>query len=100
MPVEAVDPQRLRDDLADRHAAGWRTCVRILEDDLHLAADLAHLPTAEAGDVAAVEDDLALGGLRQLQDRAAERGLPAAGLAGGDKLARADAEIDKATACT
>ena len=45
--VQAVDAQRLGDDLAHRHARVQRR-VRILEDDLQLAAHVAHAPAAEA----------------------------------------------------
>src|SRR3546814_5098147 len=40
---DTVDEQRLADDIADRHARIQRR-VRVLEDDLHLAAEGAHLP--------------------------------------------------------
>src|SRR5438309_68852 len=41
-PVEPVDPEGLADDVTHRHARVQRR-VRVLEDDLHLAPDLAHL---------------------------------------------------------
>src|SRR5439155_286217 len=52
--VEAVYAKRLRDDLAHRHPRIQRR-VRILEDDLQLAAHVAHSPAAVPGDVLAVE---------------------------------------------
>ena len=55
--IAAVDAQRLADDVAHGHARVERR-VRILEDDLHLAAHVAHLPAVKRRDVAAVEDDL------------------------------------------
>jgi hypothetical protein len=78
--VQVVHAQRLGDDLANRHA-GVQRRIGILEDDLQLAAHLAHAPAREARDVLTVEDDLALRRLEELDHRAAERRLPAAGLA-------------------
>src|SRR4029079_6051566 len=57
--VELVHPERLGDDLAHRHARVERR-VGILENDLQLAADVAHPAAAEARDVLTVEDDLAV----------------------------------------
>ena len=45
-PVDAVDPQRLGDDLAHGHARVQRR-VRVLEDDLDLAAHRPHVAAAE-----------------------------------------------------
>jgi hypothetical protein len=93
-PVEAVDAQRLPDDLAHGHAR-VEGRVRVLEHDLDVAPNGPHLPAPEAADVLPVEDDLALGRLEQLDDRAAERRLPAAGLADDpERLARPDREVD------
>ena len=54
---------------------------RILEDQLHIAALLPHLFLAQSGDIGAVENDLAAGGLHQAQNGTAGGGLTAAGLA-------------------
>src|SRR4029077_14408876 len=74
-----VDQERFAGDVANGHSRVERR-VRILEDDLHLAADLAHLTALEARDVPAVEDDLPGRGLCQLDQRAREGGLATAGL--------------------
>ena len=67
--------------------------VGILEDHLHLAAQGPKGAGAELRDVPALEDHVALGRLEQPDDRAAERGLPAAGLADEPKrLSLADGE--------
>src|SRR4051812_11325242 len=92
--VDAVHAQRLRDDLADRHTRIQRR-VRVLEHDLKLAPDLAHLPPLEVRDVAAVEQDPAGRRLDQLDDCAAERRLPAARLADeAERLPRPDAQVN------
>ena len=71
----------LADDLADRHTRRQRG-ERILEDDLHLRAQGAHLLGGEVVDLLAVEEHLTGGlGVVQAQDRAAGRGFTAAGLA-------------------
>src|SRR5262249_46552162 len=61
---QAMDAQRLADDVAGRHPRVERR-ERILEDDLHPWADLAQLRLAEMRDVAAVEPDGARGRLDQ-----------------------------------
>ena len=71
----------LADDLADRHTRGERG-ERILEDDLHLRAQGAHLLGGEVVDLLTVEEDLTGGlGVIQAEDGAARGGLTAAGLA-------------------
>src|SRR5688572_5456381 len=52
----------------------------MLEDDLNVPPHGPHLTAFELGDVPLVEDDLARGGLGQLDDRATEGRLAAAGL--------------------
>ena len=80
-PVDAVDPQRLGDDVAHRHARVQRR-VRVLEDDLHArGASAASDAACSVGDVAALEDDLPGRRLDELHHRAPERRLAAAGLA-------------------
>ena len=92
---QPVDGQRLADDRADRHARVERG-ERVLEDDLHVAAERVQLLAAECDDVPALEPDLARGRLDQPQDAAAGGRLAAAGfadqaqrLAGGDVEAHA-----------
>ena len=77
---EVVLTHGLTDDLADRHTRGKRG-ERVLEDDLHLRAQGAHLLRGEVVDLLTVEEDLT-GGLRvvQAEDGAARGGLTAAGL--------------------
>ena len=55
---EAVHAERLADDVARAHARIERG-ERVLEHDLHLAADRAHLGLAEMGDVLSVDPDFA-----------------------------------------
>src|SRR3954453_20069936 len=91
--VPAVDPQRLRDDVAHRHARVQRR-VRILEHDLHLTPHIAHLTPAERCDLPAVEDDLPRRRLDELDQRPRQRRLPAPGLADeAERLARRDREV-------
>ena len=115
--AQLVHVERFADDVFDRHARVERG-VRILEDHLHLLAVGQHVDLdllAQDGlavgvdleaavfvillaaviDDLAVKDDAAAGGLVQLQQRAADRGLAAAGFADkAEGLARADAEGD------
>ncbi len=78
--VEVVDAERLRNDFAHGHTRVER-CVRILKDDLELAAHVAHATAAERRDVLAVEDDPPRRRPQQLDHGASERGLPATRLA-------------------
>ena len=90
--AEAVNPQQLAHDVARRHARIERG-IRVLEDDLHLAAHRAHVGLAEIGHVAAVEADRALGRVDQPEHGAPDGGLAAAGLADQpERLAGADME--------
>ncbi len=50
---EVVGQQPLADDLTHRHA-GVKGGVGVLEDDLHVPAEMAHLVVAEAGQVDAI----------------------------------------------
>ena len=89
-----MNDEGLADDVADGHPRVERR-VRILEDDLHLPADLAHLAALEARDVAAVEEDLARRGLRQLDQRARQGRLAAARLADeAERLSGLDGQVD------
>jgi hypothetical protein len=74
-----VQSHRRADDLADA-LAGVQRCVRVLEDDLHVAAQWAQLAGAGVGDVVALERDGAVGWVQQPHDAARERRLAAAGL--------------------
>ena len=88
--ADAVHAQRLADDVAGGHARIERG-ERVLEDDLHLPPVGAQLRLAEMRDVGAVDRDAAGGRLDQPQDRAADRGLAAAGFADQrERLAGAD----------
>ena len=77
---DAVEPQRVADDLADALARVQRR-VGVLEDHLHLAAQRLQLAALQADDLLAVEAHRARRRLEQLQDRAAQGGLAAARLA-------------------
>jgi hypothetical protein len=58
------------------HSDPWiQGRVRILEDDLQLAAQTAHLIHAQCGKVAALVEHVTGGGLDQSQDASAQRGL-------------------------
>ena len=61
--------------------AGVERGERVLEDDLHFPAHVAHFIHAELAYVRAVEGDLAVGGLDEAQDGATHGGLAAAGFA-------------------
>ena len=76
----AVDHQRLHDDVFDRHARIERA-IRVLEDDLHGAPFRPHGLHVERGNISPIEQDGAVGGLDQADQRAAERRLAATGLA-------------------
>src|SRR5215470_3743561 len=89
---QLVDDQSLADDRSHRHPRIQRR-VRVLEDDLHLLAQRAQGALVERRDVLALERDFARGRLDQSQDRAARRGLAAAGLAHQpERLAAHDVE--------
>ena len=60
LPDQAVDDQRLGDDVEDLHPR-IEAGVGVLEDDLHVAAELSELLAADRGDVLALEEDLARG---------------------------------------
>ncbi len=95
-----VNLQRLGDGLADGDARVERG-ERILEDDLEIPADLAHVSCAELGELNPFERDRARGRTRQLQDRASRRRLAATrlahqaqGLAGSDGEGDAGDRVD------
>ncbi len=78
--VAAVHPQRLSDDLSDRHA-GVEGGIGILKHELDLPPELAHLAARDRCDVLALEGDPALGRVEQARDRPGHGGLAAPGLA-------------------
>src|SRR6185437_1765093 len=78
--LDAVDLERGADDRADA-LARVQARVRVLEDHLHLAAKRSQRARPELRDVAALEDDFALGRFVEPDDGAPERRLAAAGLA-------------------
>ena len=89
-----VDDQWLAHDIARRHAWVQRR-VRILIDHLHLFPITEHLLLIEIGDILAMDSDLALGRLEQLQQCASHRRLAAAALADqAERLAAVDMERD------
>ena len=77
---EAVDDERLGDDLADGHARVERG-VRVLEDVLHVAAHRLEFLLLHLGHVVTTEEDGSRGWGREAHDAAAGRRLAAAGLA-------------------
>src|ERR687897_3032843 len=69
--------------------------VRVLEDHLHATAKRTQLTLVQMCDLLAVEDDPAVDGLVEPQDRAPDRRLAAAGLADEpERLAAANLERD------
>src|SRR4029079_6764880 len=83
-----LQAERLADDRSDRPARVERR-VRILEDELDLAAQGAQRAGLPVGDVLAVVSDRAARRLEQARDEACDGGLPAAGLS--DEAERATA---------
>ena len=91
---DAVDDERLGDDLAGRHPRVQRR-VWVLIDHLHAPAIWQHRVAPEAGDVVAVDHDPAVGRFEQLQQRTADRRFAAAALADKtQRLAAPDLERD------
>ncbi len=90
-----MDFQPLCNRLANRHAWIQRS-VRVLEDDLHVAAHFFQLPTAQLEDIRPIEKDLAGGRLDQAQHGAPDGGLSAARFAhqpNGLTLANGKADV-------
>jgi hypothetical protein len=93
-PRDLMHQQRLAHDGAYRDA-GVERRVRVLEDDLHLAAIRQHPRRRQAGDVVAGELDRARGRLQQPQHRLAEGGFSGTALADqAQGFAVADRERD------
>ena len=91
---DAVEPDRLADDLATGHARVERG-VRILEDDVHATAEGPQLAPREVRDVLAVEPDRPVRRLEQPVDAVADGRLAAARLADeAEHLARRKREGD------
>ena len=86
-----MDVQRLAHDVGDRHAR-VQAGIRILEHDLHFLAELVNVL---GRNLLAVVDDLARGGLVQVQYGASHGGLAAAALPHqAQRLAGLDIERD------
>ena len=89
----ALRQQALADDVRDRHPRVERP-ERVLEDDLHPAAQRPHVLGIDVGELVAVEHDPAVRGRGQLDDRPPERRLAAARLADQrERLAGHDLEV-------
>ncbi len=89
-----VDLPRLGHDVADRHAR-VQGGVRVLEDDLDVAAQPAQVLAGQARDVLALVEHLAGGGLLQGHDQLGDRRLAAAGLPHqAERLAGVQGEVD------
>ena len=76
----AVGRERFGQNVDDPHARVKRG-VRILKDDLHLAAKRTHLRIGEIAESFAVVDDLSRRGGEQVQDQASQRAFTASGFA-------------------
>src|SRR5439155_24754244 len=73
-PPHAMDAERVSDRLLDRHRRVERR-VRVLEDDLHPAPELAQLALGHVRDLLSLEDDASLARLHEPEQRSAERRL-------------------------
>ena len=92
--ADLPDGQRLGHDVDDPAARVERR-DRVLEDHLHLRAQRAQVAAAERGQLGVAEDDLARGGLLDLDDGPSRRGLAAARLADeAERLPLAHREAD------
>src|SRR5262249_25128770 len=93
---QPVDLEPLGDDRPDAQARVQRA-VRILEDDLHLAAQPAQLRARQTGKLATVEPDFARGRRQEAEQKAPERRLAAARLPDhAERLVRVHREVDAA----
>ena len=93
-PEQAVDQHGLGNGILDGHP-GIEGSVRVLENDLHFGAQFTQFSLAHSGDFPAVQKDLALGGLRQPQNGAAQGAFAAAGFTHhAQGAAGADPQID------
>ena len=97
---QVVGHQRLGDDVQYRHAWIQRR-VGVLEDHLHVAADLPQPVLVQLGDVdrrvggLELEVDRAVGGLDRAQDAAPQGRLAAAGLSHqAERLSLVDEQVD------
>src|SRR5690606_303521 len=91
---QAMDVDGFADDVAYGHP-GVQGSIRILEDHLYLPPDRLHLLLVISRDVLAIKEDGSLGGLVELDDGAAGRGLAAAGFSDqAQGLALFDLEVD------
>ena len=77
---DIVNLHRLGQNIA-YGASGRQRGIGILEDDLHLGADIPHLCRLIIGDVLAVKNDLTAVGLMKLENSTTQSGLSASRLA-------------------
>ena len=78
--TDAMDDHGLGNNLADRHTRIER-CIRILEDELHVAAHILELGLVHLGDIFALKVHLAGRRRVEVHDGAAGGGLTATGFA-------------------
>ena len=81
---DSVHLDRLGKDVSNR-GSGRQRGIGILENDLHIGAEMAHLRIVILGDVLSVEDDLSAAGGMELEHRSSHRGLSATGLSNDAK---------------
>src|SRR4029077_4421276 len=90
--ADAKVVKRLLEDVPDRHA-GRKEGEWVLEDHLNLPPTPAQAPSAQLGDVLAVEGDGPGRHRQERRDQTSERGFPAAGLtAKAERLTAPDLE--------
>ena len=93
-PWQGRESEAFADDLPDAHARIERR-VRVLEDDLHLAAHLAHRRRVQRQQLAPLEGDAAAGRLDEPDKAAPERRLAATRFADQpNRLAVVNVETD------
>ena len=86
--------QRLNHRVLDAKAR-IQARIRVLEHDLHLLPDFAKLRAVDMRDVLSLQVDFPVCCVQQMDDRAAQRALAAAGLAhGAERLSPGNAEAD------
>src|SRR5690348_826782 len=91
---ETMDLDSFADNRPHPHARIQR-CVGILEDELHLTAQMTKFAAGKGGEIASVEEDLAGSWLDELEDEPAQRRFPRSRLADQpERFARDDFEVD------
>ena len=78
--TDTVDNQQFFDNVSRRHARVQRG-VRVLKNNLHLAADWPHIGLIQVGDITAVKLDAAFGGIEQPEHGSAHGRFAAAAFA-------------------